>query len=459
MKKDRKKICQKALILFFVVVAVCTVVSRAADAMTIPKVTVQQAEEGRITYTLKGDGAIEAAAKSTYLMPGGFLVESCMENGTGVEAGDVLIQFQREQLEKRRAELETALEQAKLQLEQAKLGQKEDAWIPAEEEAQKALNQAQAEYDQAAAQKQQIQEKYNQNVLALLPEAEDYEARKAELDAAFQEETAEVQGRLDAAATGLTSAQQALEAAKKSDDMTRQNNAKAQQAAGYTVESAQLEVDKAEENLREAEELIAQEGKIYAAEKGIFLNTAVTEGTVTTGSEFVSIGTGNLVFTAEVAKEAREKLAEGDTITIKVPGQEEIKTAITQITSGKKQEEGTQKENTQEETVSIKAVLPEGTELSGEYASFSVEKDSEENYQTILPLTAIRQDSKGYYCLGIRTVDTILGEEIKAERINITLLEQDDTQAAVNGAIQPDTKIIVASEKDVLAGDRVRIKE
>ncbi len=104
-------------------------------------------------------------------------------------------------------------------------------------------------------------------------------------------------------------------------------------------------------------------------------------------------------------------------------------------------------------------MLPEGTELSGEYASFSVEKDSEENYQTILPLTAIRQDSKGYYCLGIRTVDTILGEEIKAERINITLLEQDDTQAAVNGAIQPDTKIIVASEKDVLAGDRVRIKE
>ena len=459
MKKDRKKICQKVLILFFVVVAVCTVISRAADSMTIPKVTVQQAEEGKITYSLKGNGTIGSATKSTYLMPAGFLVESCLEDGTSVEAGDVLIQFQREQLENRKKEIETALEQAKLQLEQAKLGQKEDAWIPAEEEAQKSRNQAQAEYDQAAAQKQQLQEQYNQNVAALSPETEDYEARKAELDAAFQEGFAEVQGRLDAAATGLALAQQSLEAAQKSDDVTRQNNAKAQQAAGYTVESAQLEVDKAEKNLEEAEELIAQDGKIYAAEKGIFLNTAVTVGSVMTGSEFISIGTGGLVFTAEVAKEAREKLTEGDTITIKASEQEEIKTTITKITSGKRQEEAGQTEETQEETVSLKAKLPEETEFSGGYASFFIEKDSQEDYQTILPLTAIRQDSKGYYCLGIRTVDTILGEEIKAERINLTLLEQDDTQAAVSGAIQPDTKIIVASEKDVLAGDRVRIDE
>lgn len=459
MKKDRKKLCQKILILFFVVVAVCTVISRAADSMTIPKVTVKKAENGRITYSLKGNGTIEAVTKSTYLMPAGFLVESCLEDGTSVEAGDVLIQFQKEQLENHREELETALEQAKLQLEQAKLGQKEDAWIPAAEEAQKTLNQAQAEYDQAAAQRQQIQEKYNQDVAALLPEAEDYEARKAELDAVFQEELTEVQGRLDAAASGLAQAQQSLEAAQKSDDVTRQNNAKAKQAAGYSVDNAQMEVDKAEKNLQEAEELIAQDGKLCAAQKGIFLNTAVTAGSVTTGSEFVSIGTGGLVFTAEVPKEAREKLAEGDTIAIKIPGQEEIEAAITQITSGKKQEEGTQEEGAPEDVLSLKAALPEGTEISGGYASFSVQKDSQENYQTILPLTAIRQDSKGYYCLGVRTVDSILGEEVKAERINITLLEQDDTQAAVEGAIQSDTKIIVTSEKDVLAGDRVRIVE
>ncbi len=454
MEKSRKKLYGKILLIFFLVIAVCTIISRAADSMTIPKVTVQRAESGRISYRLNGGGIIETATKSTHLLPAGFLVESCLEDGASVEVGDVLIQFQKEQLENRREELETALEQAKLQLEQAKLGAKEDAWIPAEEEAQKAQALAQAEYDQAAAQKQQVQEQYNQDVAALLPEAEDYEARKAELDAAFDTELAEAQGRLDAAALGLSQAQQAVESAKKSDDVTRQNNAKAKEAVGYTVDSAQMEVDTAEKNLQEAEELIVQDGKICAEEKGIFQNTAVAAGSVTTGSEFISIGTGGLTFTAEVPKEAREKLAEGDTISIKIPGQQEIETAITQIISAEKQEEGTQ-----EEAVFLKAALPEDTEISAGYASFLVSKDSEEEYQSILPLTAIRQDSHGYYCLGIRTTDSILGEEVRAERINITLLNQDDTQAAVEGAIQSDTKIIVTSEKDVLAGDRVRIEE
>ncbi len=454
MGKSRKKIYGKILLIFFLVIAVCTIISRAADSLTIPKVTVHRAERGRISYRLNGSGTIETAAKSTRLLPAGFLVESCIEDGTSVEEGDVLIQFQMEQLENRREELETALEQAKLQLEQAKLGQKEDAWIPAEEEAQRALAQAQAEYDQAAAQKQQIQEKYNQDVAAFVPEAEDYEARKEELDAAFDAELAEAQGRLDAAALGLAQAQQSLEAAQKSDDVTRQNNAKAIKAAGYAVESARMEADTAEKNLREAEELIAHDGKICAEEKGIFQNTAVAAGSVTTGNEFISIGTGGLAFTAEVPKEAREKLAEGDTISIKIPGQQKIETVITQIISGKKQEKGVE-----EEAVFLKAMLPEDTEISAGYASFSVAKDSEEEYPNILPLTAIRQDSRGYYCLGIRTADSILGEEVRAERINITLLDKDDAQAAVEGAIQSDTKIIVTSEKDVLAGDRVRIEE
>lgn len=453
MVKSRKKIYWKILLIFFLVIAVCTIISRAADSLTIPKVTVQRAESGRIAYRLNGSGTIETSAKSTCLIPAGFLVESCIEDGASVEVGDVLIQFQMEQLENRRQELETALEQAKLQLEQAKLGQKEDAWIPAEEEAQKAYAQAQAEYDQAAAQRQQVQEKYNQDVAALLPEAEDYESAKAELDAAFDTELAEAQGRLDAAALGLSQAQQSLEAAKKSDDVTRQNNAKAIQAAEYAVDSAQMEVDTAEKNLQEAEELMAQDGKICAEEKGIFQNTAVTAGSVTTGSEFISIGTGGLTFTAEVPKEAGERLAEGDTISIKIPGQQKIETVITQIISGKKQEEGV------EEAVFLKVMLPEDTEISAGYASFSVAKDSEEEYQNILPLTAIRQDSRGYYCLGIRMEDSILGEEVRAERINITILDKDDAQAAVEGAIQPDTKIIVTSEKDVLAGDRVRIEE
>lgn len=61
--------------------------------------------------------------------------------------------------------------------------------------------------------------------------------------------------------------------------------------------------------------------------------------------------------------------------------------------------------------------------------------------------------------MGIRSQNSILGEETKAERIAIKILDKDNIQAAVEGAIQPDTKIIVSSEKSVLAGDRVRVEE
>lgn len=450
MEKNRKKVYGKALVVFFIVVAVCTIIARIADSMTIPKVTVQRAGQAKISYQTKGNGEIEATTKSTYLMPSGVLVESCLANGTIVNEGDVLIQFQMEQLERRKEELEIALQQAQIELEQEKLEQEENAWIPTEEAAQRSLNQAQAEYDQAVAAKQQAQDNYNQTLATMNPEDEGYQEKKAELD----EGLADAETRLSTAQQSLAKDQQELEAAKKSDDVTRQNNAKAQKKAAYTLEGDQISVEQAEKKLEEVEDVISKEGKICAAEKGIFLNTAVSAGTLTTGNEFISIGTGGLTFTAEVPKETSEKLKVGDKISIKLPGKEEIETEITQITMGKSKDQ-----NATEEVALLKAMLPENTEVVAGCPSFSVKKESEEKYQTVLPLTAIHQDRKGYYCLGIRSQNSILGEETTAERIAIKILDKDDSQAAVEGAIQPDTQIIVNSEKNISAGDRVRVEK
>lgn len=469
MKKDRKKLYGKALAVFLAVMVVCTILSRAADSMTIPQVTAQKAESGKITFELTGNGTLEATEKNTCLLPAGVLVESCLENGTAVEAGAVLIQFQKEQLEQRKKELETAWKQAELQLAQAKLDQTEAAWIPAEAEAQTALNQAQKEYNEAATALSQTQSAYDAAVAASRDQSDPVSGGTA-LDgtqpenspSAANQEVAELESALEGAKSRMSSAQQSLslaqqslESAKKSDDVTRQNNSRSKQAAGYTVENAQMEVDSAKEKLQEVENLIDREGKITAEEKGIFYNTSVSAGSLTSGSEFVGIGTGGVTFQTEISSANCEKLKVGDTISIKLPGQDEIETPIKQLTvKSEKQEE----ENSQE-TYILKAELPAETEISGETASFSISKDSEQKYENIIPLTAIHQDSKGYYCLGIRTRDSILGEEVRAERITVTVLDKDSSNAAVEGAIQFDTKIIVTSEKDVSPGDRVRVKE
>lgn len=475
MEKDRKRLYKKALVLFFILMAAGTIISRAADSMTVPEAEVEKAEKGSILYYLSGNGSIAPVEKNTYLIPEGFLVEFCREDGSSIEEGDMLIQFQREHLEQKRQELETELEKAKIQLKQTSLEKTGNVWLESEEAAQRTLDKVQTEYNQKHADRQlaidesnyaltilsqemeaakeqaeqQREELGEEAYISMIEEAEaGFKEKKAELDTRLRE----TENQLSQAGENLSQAEEGLESARKNDEVLRKNAKKSEEAAGYMVERAKLDMEKAEKSLEKVKELIAGEGKIYAAEKGIFLNTKVTAGMMTTGSEFISIGTGGFEFRAEISKEESIKLTEGDTISIKIPGKETLEAPVTELLLTEKEEEGEIKE-----VMVLKAELSEELYDSGRYGTFSIKKESED-YQNILPLTAVRQDSKGYYCLGIRTQNSILGEEVKAERIQITLLEKDDNYAAVQGAIHPDTEIITGSNKDILPGDRVRVK-
>lgn len=477
MENGRKKVYKKALLLFFIVMIIFTVISRITASMTIPKVEVEKAEKGRIVYNLDGNGMIKVTEKNTYIIPQGFLVESCQEDGVSVEEGDVLIQFQQEHLKQRKEELDIELKQAELQLKQVKLSKTGDAWIPEEEAAKKKLDQFQTKYNEAYAFKQLVIDEYNYNLTILNQETEaarqqaeqerqgigeeaygkklqEVEGNFSQQKAALDAKLSDADSQLSQASLSLSEAQEVLESAQKRDEITRENEKKSEKVASFTIEGAQLNVDTLKKRINEIEELINKEGKICAVEKGVFLNTAISEGVITAGNEFISIGTGGFEFTAEVTKEAGGKINENDVISIKLPGKNEVEVKITQVLSTQNQEEGKT-----EEKIIIKAeVTDEKYNVNG-YATFSLEKESEEEYKNILPLTAIRQDSKGYYCLAIRKKDSVLGEEIEAERIPITLLDKDNTKAAVKGPIKPDTEVIIASDKDIIAGDRVRVKK
>lgn len=473
MKKEKKKFYQKALILFFILMAVCTLVSRAADSMTIPWVRVQTPQQGRISSHLKGRGVIEAAERKTFLLPAGGLVEECVPSGTNVEPGDVLIQFQIQQLEQRKQELEMDLTKLKLQLEQGESGLVPNARVPEQDSAQRALAAAQSDYDTAAAACQQAANEYNQKLAQLDQEKKSKETQaeqekdqtkrhqlQQEAEDTYEQKKSVLDGELEAAEAVQSQAQanleqsrQNLETAQKNDSVTQQNEEKARKEAGYAVEGIRIEVESVQKKLDEVNALLDREGKFCAEEAGTFLDAGITAGMVTTGNEFVSIGTGRFEFLAEIPEKEQEKVAAGDTIELKIQGKEKLEGTVTQVFYREKEA----KEEVP--TVTVKAELPEGSYTSGMQASFSITKESGEEYQNLLPLTAIRQDSKGYYCLGIRKKDSVLGEEIVAEHIDLTLLDKDDSVAAVNGPLQPDTEIIIGSKKDVEAGNRVRVEE
>lgn len=453
-EKNQKRIFGKCLIIFILIMLLCTVISRAADAMTVPKVTVDKPTAASLCYTLSGSGNIEATEQNTYLLPAGYLVESVLADGSRVATGDVLVQFQLEQLEEQLEERKSAVTTAQLALKQAKLNQTPDAWIPSADQAAKDLAAAQNTYNAAAA-------AYN-------AAAADAAAAVDGTGTMDEAGLAELKAQMDTASAAVTAAQTQLENAQANDEVTRTNTAKSQQSAGYTVEAAQQTLDEAERKLTETTDLLAQGGTVLAQEDGIFKNASLSAGTVTSGNEFLSIGTGALCYTAYVEAKAQSKLAVGDSIQIKPGGGSEVDATITEILNGAdiQNASGTsgienttsQTDGTKSGTV-IRASLPEDMELTSGYADFSIQKKSETTYDKVVPLTALHQDSQGYYYLGIRTKSSILGEEQVAERINVTVTDKDDDNAAVTGGFAPDTKIIIASERSINPGDRVRVIE
>lgn len=68
-------------------------------------------------------------------------------------------------------------------------------------------------------------------------------------------------------------------------------------------------------------------------------------------------------------------------------------------------------------------------------------------------------DNTGRYVLAIEQKATILGQQNIVVSLPVTVVETGDTTAAVSGALDADTQVIVSSTRAVQAGDRVKIHD
>ena len=104
------------------------------------------------------------------------------------------------------------------------------------------------------------------------------------------------------------------------------------------------------------------------------------------------------------------------------------------------------------------AGMPEGQGRLGDLVSFTANIESG-IYPCVIPIEALREDNEGYYCLAAEPEKTILGEELKAVRIQVDVLEKSSSAAAVSGPVTKEMKLITESGKPVSEGDRVRVVE
>ena len=80
------------------------------------------------------------------------------------------------------------------------------------------------------------------------------------------------------------------------------------------------------------------------------------------------------------------------------------------------------------------------------------------NYDTIIPKSALREDTNGYFVLVITVKSSPLSNRYIATRVNVNVLAEDDTSAAVSGLSAGDF-VITTSSKPVTAGTQVRMVE
>lgn len=247
------------------------------------------------------------------------------------------------------------------------------------------------------------------------------------------------------AAWDLESASWALQNAKKNDAAQTLTGEQAKRLSDLRVETHLLELADLKEQQQELQELSASGGAVAAPCDGTVALSELEAEKELTGSERYLLSTGKLLFKGTFDREEGDNLQAGDNLSIQLEGTgQPVSVNASQVDLVTSADLGT-----------VTAVLDTGNAALGQKASFESMKTSD-IYNTVIPSSALRKDTNGWYCLAARKSKTILGEEYRAVRIELRLLQAGDTMSAVEGALSSEEPIITGSDRVVGAGDRVR---
>ena len=79
------------------------------------------------------------------------------------------------------------------------------------------------------------------------------------------------------------------------------------------------------------------------------------------------------------------------------------------------------------------------------------------NYDTIVPTSAIREDSNGKFILIIESKSTPLGNRYYARRVDVDVITSDDTKSEVTGALEGYEYVITTTTKPIKENEQVRL--
>lgn len=100
----------------------------------------------------------------------------------------------------------------------------------------------------------------------------------------------------------------------------------------------------------------------------------------------------------------------------------------------------------------------EGEVTAGQSLNVSVGQRSQ-NYDYIIPSSALKNDNNGDYILIVESKSSPLGNRYIATRVDVQVLAKDDTQVAISGGISGWEYVITTASAPIRAGDQVRLAD
>lgn len=299
-------------------------------------------------------------------------------------------------------------------------------------DAQRSVDQAQSDMEQAQA---DLQDYY----LAL--QANDGLPSEQELLAAVEQ----AQEAYDEALTALENTKtvygRAIHTAKLPD------------STNHSAQIGQITYAQMESFLKKLEALRDAGGEILSPVDGIVTRCNVQTGEKTTDTAAMLLAdlSQGCKFTGFVTQEQRKYIGVGDrvTLTASATGKTYRDLPVTTLSAS---EEG-------EDTYRLTVQLPANTLSVGANAQLSFTQKSQP-YTCCIPLTALRLDERNQpYVLVVEPVDTVLGTQMQARKVSVTVLEQNEHMAALEpGSLSTQQQVITQADRAIAGGSRVRVE-
>lgn len=430
IKKGSRRILT-GLVQFFILMWVCTLISKAVYAYRLPIVSTQTPESKYIEHTVEAEGLVTAGGEVpvTYL-PGLRLAGIFVRAGDRVKEGDVLFQIDI-------ADLQALMDEKKCEI--SKITLQRNAILENQELARQKkeleLARAREDYDTISR---------LENTRAGRA-AEDY----VQAEQAVQEGNGEkmLADALQSAAYGEADAKAKRDEAIKEADR-RVEDALLPDGISSDSEAAQLTLEKMQKELSVYQEVLDAQGMVTAKQDGVVTDIFVTIGGRTPDTAVLLLSDESKPCQLKVILNGEQKkyVKLGDTVTLKLDGSYKTEDTVKYLAESK----------TLPGSYDLLFELPEGEGIPGMSGKLSCSQAGEKQ-PFCLPASAVYKENNRNYVYVLNERQGILGMEYYVEQVNVQVRDENESWTAVDTtALNAESRIIVSSTDEIKKGDVVR---